>query len=736
MDNIDDKLNSIIDKTNNDLHHLSLEYNSQKNRTTTCGPHQKAARNAFHALTRTGNRIKVDRPVVDDDRVSTSRAIDALLDQVLALANGVRDMNRTASSNERRVEGLCHNVEGIDLELRRMKQDITSKASLNDVTAGLESTRRGSALSINAALSPLQAQLKIDIVAAMNEVNDVRATLQKQISDHLDTISNTTLAFQKNLMETMKMVVKEEVKAGMMEIERNSLRVENECGRLISQTIAKAVTEIESNLIKDLDDRIDRAIKEKMNVLLQHEKELIANKIKETITVDLLPMQELLEQTAVKQGHCMAGKKTKSLIKSSHLRLTQSLAELEERLSSSISKKDLMLRSLMNQQDMMRNSLGTFISKNEVCTIAEDKSREAVDRFATVMKDLDQTKASRMQTQLQSFVIRDELNAITNQYQRCIKRIEQLENYGDLCSSLASRINLITEQLGNAVTRDDVDSKGKNLRQNIMREMNDFKSQMLNELESFATKDDACTIAEDVCYRGHEELVTRIESSLKGIESDLHMSKELPRFSNTTSTPLMLQVEDHPIRVIEVPKSPDLPHDSTFVPANNYVSSKDDAEVNTVLNSVASTLSEVAAKRDDASLLQLAIDMHAGCRSSSSQSLDVQPKYSEIKEDVRSSCTDDDVISRISTNDVLSLSGVLHDGEEGNNCERKSDEIELHTPMNKANYAEDEATLPGSVTSFDEEVDFKRNSSPVGCNTGSWDTLLTELKASGLILKD
>ena len=549
-------------------------------------------------------------------------------------------------------------------------------------------------------------------------MNDVRATLQ-----HLDTITNTTQAFQKNLTETMKMVVKEE------------------CVSMISQTIAKAVTEIESNLSKDLDDRIDKAIKEKMNVLLQHENELIANKIKETITVDLLPMQELLEQTAVKQGHCMAGKETKSLIKSCHLRLTQSMAELEERLSSSISKKDLILRSLMNQQDMMRNSLGTFVSKNEVSTIAEDKSREAVDRFATVMKDLDQTKASRMQT-LQCFVIRDELNAITksgtNQYQRCIKRIKQLENYGDLYSSLASRINIITEQIGNAVSRDDVDSNGKNLLQNIMREMDDFKSQMLNELESFATKEDACTISEDVCYRRHEELVTRIESRLKGIESDLHMSKEFARFSNTTSK-LMLQVEDDPIRVIEVPKSPDLPHDSTFVPANNHVSSKDDAEVkqqdlplqerNNVLNSVARTVSEVAAKRDDASLLQLATDMHADCRSSSSQSLDVQPKYSEIKEDDRSSCTDDDVISRISTDDVLSLSGVLHDGEEGNNCERKSDEIELHTPMNKA-------TLPGSVTSFDEEVDFKRNSSPVGCNTGSWDSLLTELKNSGLIMKD
>lgn len=164
MDHIDDKLNSIIDKTNNDLHHLSLEYNSN-----ACGPHQKAARIAFRALTRTGSdaigythRIKVDCHAVGDDRVSTSRAIDALRDQVLDLANEVRELNRIASSNDRRVEGLCHNVEGIDLELGRIKQDISSKASLTDVTAGLvESTRCGSTLSINAALSPLQAQLKM-----------------------------------------------------------------------------------------------------------------------------------------------------------------------------------------------------------------------------------------------------------------------------------------------------------------------------------------------------------------------------------------------------------------------------------------------------------------------------------------------------------------------------------------------------------------------------------------------
>jgi hypothetical protein len=63
-------------------------------------------------------------------------------------------------------------------------------------------------------------------------------------------------------------------------------------------------------------------------------------------------------------------------------------------------------------------------------------------------------------------------------------------------------------------------------------------------------------------------------------------------------------------------------------------------------------------------------------------------------------------------------------------------------------HVEDEATLPGSITSFDEEVKFERERSPANYDPTrltrifnpepykGWDALLTELKASGRILRD
>jgi hypothetical protein len=62
--------------------------------------------------------------------------------------------------------------------------------------------------------------------------------------------------------------------------------------------------------------------------------------------------------------------------------------------------------------------------------------------------------------------------------------------------------------------------------------------------------------------------------------------------------------------------------------------------------------------------------------------------------------------------------------------------------------AEDELTLPGSIVSFDEEVKFKSDRSAMKYDPTKytrvfnpepykgWDALLTQLKASGRVLRD
>jgi hypothetical protein len=304
--NMEGQIGTLIEKTNKDLHRVSLEYESQMKqrrgssnsypRSTVrpplllgedygsrifdevvneidnklpCGPHQKAAIDAFHAtrngarpLARTGSTVEdsrirhtVDR-AVDDRCNSASRAIDALRDQVLALADEVRQLNRNAASQERRMEALSHDVDdrrgiinsveahmsdekwwmrSVENEIGHLKQDIATKASLAEVKTGLETFRRGSTMSIDAALSPLQAQIKIECCSVMNEVNALRLTMQNHISEQMKEISNSTQAFQRNLIETIKMVVKEEA---VLAVEKNSSHGNKEYVRIISQIVA------------------------------------------------------------------------------------------------------------------------------------------------------------------------------------------------------------------------------------------------------------------------------------------------------------------------------------------------------------------------------------------------------------------------------------------------------------------------------------------------------------------
>jgi hypothetical protein len=135
------------------------------------------------------------------------------------------------------VEALSHDVDGrrgiinahmvdenrwmqsIESKIGQLKQDISVKASLAEVKIGLESTRCGCTMSIDAAVSPLQAQMKIECSSVMNEVNALRVTMQNQLSE----VSTSTQAFQRNLIEA---------------VEENSKHGKKEYVNIISQIVA------------------------------------------------------------------------------------------------------------------------------------------------------------------------------------------------------------------------------------------------------------------------------------------------------------------------------------------------------------------------------------------------------------------------------------------------------------------------------------------------------------------
>lgn len=329
MGALEDRLETIIDKSSKDLYNISAEYYSQKTQweesrksrpsrypsmlpspavrneryvfdhivnelenTAPCGQYQQAAVNAFHAI-RNGSghhpmggraandvcaaesRIKqdVDR-LVNDKFKCTSIAIDALRDQLVILADEIRQLNRNSTSQERRVDAICHDMDSrrgiintmeahildensrmksIGLEMARLKEEVAAKASLVDVKTGLKSSR----LKSNASLSDVKDQLKRGNTTVMNEVNELKEWMQKQYSlgleNQMHEISTSTQAFQRNLVDTMKSAVHEEVALteqkfrSMIELEVQKISTQSKGDRnkeyvkVISQIVTKVI---------------------------------------------------------------------------------------------------------------------------------------------------------------------------------------------------------------------------------------------------------------------------------------------------------------------------------------------------------------------------------------------------------------------------------------------------------------------------------------------------------------
>jgi hypothetical protein len=297
---LEDRLATIIDKSSKDLYNISTEYYSQKKEwegslhsqsrpsrcaslllsspvkgscmfdhivkeienRTPCGPYQQAAVSAFRAA-RNGSRHhsmggrtaaaedhtlesriqqNVDR-LVNDKFKCTSIAIDALRDQLVILADEVRQLNRNATSQERRVDVLCHDadsrrgtinimeahmqeensrIKSLGMEMERLKQEMATKASLVDVKTGLKSTR----------------------LKSNNSLSDLKAQLEKQMQQ----ISTGTQAFQRNLVDAMKQTVHEEVALvegkSLAMLEKISLQNKDERDKEYVKVISQIVTKV------------------------------------------------------------------------------------------------------------------------------------------------------------------------------------------------------------------------------------------------------------------------------------------------------------------------------------------------------------------------------------------------------------------------------------------------------------------------------------------------------------
>eukprot|EP00986_Skeletonema_menzelii_P013450 scaffold7852_cov151-Skeletonema_menzelii.AAC.15 len=333
------RLAAILDKSRNSLNDINATYDRRSKHNTLCslennlhlGPHERKAIQAFQAkvdvpLSRPLSRSTDDEvstrisKYVDDKLVVKARAIDALRDQISALSDDIRQMakdstrtTKAVSKQERRLDLLSTEIETrqnnlsntkanekdwkakVEAELKalvqstmQLKGELPNKADLSSLSTSLESAKSETATSISLAVSPLQTSIK-------REISALRESMKEEVSINIQP-------FQANLMETLKVAVERETK----------LSIENELERLqgciesfkkskgkVQAFVASAVGEAETNLRGE----IESSLKEVKR--LQKDVGLLRRSVRDDVATDLTTLKEEIAQVTMKQSEFM-----------------------------------------------------------------------------------------------------------------------------------------------------------------------------------------------------------------------------------------------------------------------------------------------------------------------------------------------------------------------------------------------------------------------------------------------
>ena len=788
---------------------------------TPCGPHQRAALKAFHATTRrplsrgTNRSSNVDRHI-DEKLKSSSLAIDALRDQLVALSDEVRQLNRTKQLQEKRIESLVDIVRSID-----NSQAVDNKASINDVDIAINKERQKMMIEINTLMEKQQQQ-----------------------------ISQSTQAFQRNLVDTIKQVVKEESAQTEKKCFDAVQKLKDDKGyvELITQIVTEASVEIESKLRADMSSKLEKALAEKR----QQDTTLISRQVKEIMGSDLADIRRLLKQTAMKQASFIDTDKAEAMIQSCTSTLEEKVMDV---LSTNNKDKDDALRSIEDSLSKHKSAIKheldmisqTIITKQVADAIVTDRCDHVFDRCMKVINDSStqfDNKMSTISSKLQACATNEDVIHLAHQQaalgesltssmevvDRFESRLDELKHsFGGKMSTVLDVVEESDErsrqlrlklngreafelQLKQSI--EEIESKIESLQQNGVDESVLQKSSDLPILESptdttsngntvqqsslktpIKTSDDRpreLILSPDLSpkFNSFLDFISQpsADNSLTGLSSRQQQSPSSSR-APTTNTNDTADSEEKSGQLYEVPSSVGSSSNGSEPQESKEEQQSLTLERNRALSSLARTLSSVAIKNDDASLMEMATDIRAGKReepnkdsrdgegikgspsSAAEESIDtaaalslcgVQLDQSSSRSDSPSTSVDD---NSIDTADAISLCGGIQgqyeedketkstndkptidikssDGERDDN---NNDDIEAETTSsgNTSTSLDSLNTTSSSSSSSDEEVPKKRSDSQYNPTRLSnpdpyqgWDTLLLELRASGKILRD
>jgi len=752
---------------------------------TPCGPHQRAALKAFHATTRRPlSRGNGDR-LVEEKLKSSSLAIDALRDQLVALSDEVRQLNRTKQLQQKRIDGLVDIVYSLDnTEIGHIKQAVDEKVSIVDLDTAIAKERQKMMVEINTLMDRQQQQ-----------------------------ISQSTQAFQRNLVDTVQQAVKEEA----AQIEKKCLdavqKLKDDKGyvKLITQIVTEASVEIESKLRANMSSKLENLLAEKR----QQDTTLISRQVKEIMGSDLADIRKLLKQTAMKQASFIDTDKAEAMIQSCTSTLEEKVMDVlstnnkakEETLLSiedSLSKHKLAIKHELDKISQ------TIITKQVADAIVNDRCDHMFDRCMKVINDSStqfDNKMSAISSKLQSCATNEDVihlahqqDALGNSLSTSLEVVDKFESkldeleqsFGGKMSTMLDVVESCNErsrQLGLKLadrevveqqltqSMDEMQSKISTLQQDGVDESVLQKSSTLPVLDSHAASN-----SNSVQQSSLQTPIKTSDDRPKELILSPDLSPKFNSFLDFISQPSNADSEERSSHPYEVPSSTNDSGSDT----NEEEQLSLTLERNRALSSLARTLSSVAIKNDDASLLEMATDIRAGKReepnkdsrdgegikgSPAVESIDTatalslcgvqldQPSHHEsppIHLDDNSIDTADAISlcgciqgqyeeekETKNTNDRPTTDNSFYDGEKEDNNNVDIEHETTSSGSGNTSTSLDSLNTTSSSSSSDKEEIPKRADSQYNPTRLSnpdpyqgWDTLLLELRASGKILRD
>eukprot|EP01082_Thalassiosira_pseudonana_P005445 g5082.t1 g5082 contig18:601648-604748(-) len=474
------------------------------------GPHQKAAIAAFHA---TGVKRPISRSseddllrraerIVNDKLTTTSRAIDALRDQVDILANEVRQLNKEAAtkakgiaSQERRIDVLCHDfdsrrevinsieehmidvadwrksvgseISGLKQSLVQQGRDLSTRATSSELKAGLESSE----LSFTTAVAPLSSILR--------QVNTMTGFIERDIEEKIRPI-------EANLIETIRDVVK-------IEYESLEGRFEDKLKDEVMQRLTNEIEVMKATV---------EPKRQKNDVSRHHLEQLLKNivatntQLKEELQGGLSLVRDELKQATSRYAQFVSKKEAATLLESCRNSLAEKISLLEQQLTSACSCKEndevissiadsilshnSLLQSMKSEHDRMANAMQLFATKEEVVNISKQESDNFIqqlldDRVCSEVR----SDINAMKTQLES----DQSTEVSSKLNAVQSLCESLSESLGIVQDLEARVESIETNFKDRLNQMQDVVEGFDLRvQSVERSNSTINPQILSEL--------------------------------------------------------------------------------------------------------------------------------------------------------------------------------------------------------------------------------------------------------------